>query len=390
MHVAARTHYDTLQVTPDAGVEVIRASYQALMQKYQSDSYPNKAEGAQIALGLNDAYAVLSDPARRAAYDTLLRTASQYAVADTAPSQHERPAPPISARPPTQASSPPASSIRSRRPQLAPEQLGLRWATWCIYYLYPMNVLGCLGNGSNLLRLKDGNAIAGLLGVMFMVIGVIELLVVIQLRSRMMAAWKRNWIVVWGMYVLTVVTIAYNHAQQGTANMLLAGAITAGAGALVWLWPNIVYWKKREALFSEHPTDKLARQWFWLPMASYAAFAIAIIAAIAFEAFQGGSSRTDATDQLNEASSAMGQASDTSPIPLDKTNGWTEESTGEREMGPWLDYDLPGMRYYRDGSGMVIKIYPPGVKPNAPLTNPNNVTISHAYEGKQYRGSNGG
>lgn len=62
------THYDNLKVMHNAPLEVIKASYKALAQKYHPDRNPgpNAARNMQI---INDAYAVLSDPEKRAAHD---------------------------------------------------------------------------------------------------------------------------------------------------------------------------------------------------------------------------------------------------------------------------------------------------------------------------------
>jgi curved DNA-binding protein CbpA len=65
-----RNYYRILQVQPDAHEAVIRTAYRTLMQKLRL--HPDLGgDGATAAL-INDAYAVLSDPARRAAYDAHL------------------------------------------------------------------------------------------------------------------------------------------------------------------------------------------------------------------------------------------------------------------------------------------------------------------------------
>jgi hypothetical protein len=50
--------------------------------------------------------------------------------------------------------------------------------------------------------------------------------------------------------------------------------------------------------------------------------------------------------------------------------GWTQESTGSKEIGPWLKYSPPGTRYCRYSDGIIQRLYPPGVKPNAEKANP--------------------
>ena len=59
--------YLILHVQPDAPPEIIRSSYRTLMTKLRR--HPDLGGDHHIATLINEAYAVLSDPARRAAYD---------------------------------------------------------------------------------------------------------------------------------------------------------------------------------------------------------------------------------------------------------------------------------------------------------------------------------
>lgn len=59
--------YRLLHVQPDAPIAVIRSSYRALMQKLKA--HPDLGGGTERAALLNEAYAVLSDAGKRAAYD---------------------------------------------------------------------------------------------------------------------------------------------------------------------------------------------------------------------------------------------------------------------------------------------------------------------------------
>jgi hypothetical protein len=56
--------------------------------------------------------------------------------------------------------------------------------------------------------------------------------------------------------------------------------------------------------------------------------------------------------------------------PTYDSKGWTQESTGSTERGPWLNHDPPGTRYYRDAQRVIYRVYPPGVRPNAEPANP--------------------
>ena len=71
------SHYDTLEVSPQASPEVIRAAYKSLMQRFHPDKNPGNGAIAQRAGLITLAYDTLSDPAKRAAYDHSLEAARQ-------------------------------------------------------------------------------------------------------------------------------------------------------------------------------------------------------------------------------------------------------------------------------------------------------------------------
>ncbi|MFF7710416.1 DnaJ domain-containing protein [Pseudomonas sp. NPDC007930] len=68
-----RTHYDNLKIARNAPPEVIRAAYKALVQKYHPDKHGNSERAAKILLMINEAYAVLSDPEKKARHDAWIR-----------------------------------------------------------------------------------------------------------------------------------------------------------------------------------------------------------------------------------------------------------------------------------------------------------------------------
>jgi molecular chaperone DnaJ len=76
--------YDVLQVSPHAEVEVIRAAYRALARKY----HPDHGGDARRMVVLNEAWDVLGDPTRRAAYDaSRIGASNQPTPAAAAPSE---------------------------------------------------------------------------------------------------------------------------------------------------------------------------------------------------------------------------------------------------------------------------------------------------------------
>ena len=65
-----KNYYEILQVKDFAEPEVIKASYKALSMKYHPDI--NKAASPDIMVSINEAYEILKDPNRKAAYDAEL------------------------------------------------------------------------------------------------------------------------------------------------------------------------------------------------------------------------------------------------------------------------------------------------------------------------------
>ncbi len=76
--------YEVLQVHPRAEPEVLRAAYRVLARKY----HPDHGGDARRMITLNDAWDVLGDPVRRAAYDS-----SRAPVRPSGPEHQSAPAP---------------------------------------------------------------------------------------------------------------------------------------------------------------------------------------------------------------------------------------------------------------------------------------------------------
>lgn len=84
-------HYETLEVSPKASPEVIRAAFKSLMQRYHPDRRPGDEAAARKAAQVASAYEVLSDPAKRADYDASLRRQQAPASASTAAATRRAP-----------------------------------------------------------------------------------------------------------------------------------------------------------------------------------------------------------------------------------------------------------------------------------------------------------
>ncbi len=71
-----RSLYDVLNVAPEAEPVVVEAAYKALIKKYHPDQAV-EAPVSKDATEINEAFAILKDPARRADYDHRLWTKQQ-------------------------------------------------------------------------------------------------------------------------------------------------------------------------------------------------------------------------------------------------------------------------------------------------------------------------
>ena len=68
-----RNYYDLLEISKKASPEVIEKAYKALVKKYHPDLYEgDKFEAEKILKKINEAYEVLSNSEKRAAYDSTL------------------------------------------------------------------------------------------------------------------------------------------------------------------------------------------------------------------------------------------------------------------------------------------------------------------------------
>lgn len=85
-----QTLYDVLSVPQDATTEEIKKAHRKAMRVYHPDVYSGgREEAEQIAAHLNKAYATLSDPQERAAYDASLR--GETPAGEAAPDDPEAP-----------------------------------------------------------------------------------------------------------------------------------------------------------------------------------------------------------------------------------------------------------------------------------------------------------
>jgi len=69
MPTAQRDYYEVLGVPRNAAAKDIRAAYRRLARKHHPDANPKDPQAAERFKGISEAYAVLSDPQKRAQYD---------------------------------------------------------------------------------------------------------------------------------------------------------------------------------------------------------------------------------------------------------------------------------------------------------------------------------
>lgn len=89
------SHYDTLQVGRDAELQAVRTAYRRAAQRHHPDRNGNSPDSHAAMARINEAYAVLSHPQRRASYDTWLqavdaRRRAEAAVQAARPSRFAR------------------------------------------------------------------------------------------------------------------------------------------------------------------------------------------------------------------------------------------------------------------------------------------------------------
>ena len=75
------TYYDILRVSREVAPDGVRSAYRKLAQRYHPDKLQGHDDAARVMAALNEAYAVLSDPEKRALYDRSIAGAQARAAA---------------------------------------------------------------------------------------------------------------------------------------------------------------------------------------------------------------------------------------------------------------------------------------------------------------------
>lgn len=85
MEPRTETHYDALQLGPEASFDEIRHAYRRLAQQHHPDRAEGQEDNGDAMARINRAYEVLSDPHQRAEYDFNRRRAALREARDHLP-----------------------------------------------------------------------------------------------------------------------------------------------------------------------------------------------------------------------------------------------------------------------------------------------------------------
>ena len=80
--MSKRDYYEILGVEKNAGAQEIKSAYRKLAQKFHPDRNPGDKEAEEKFKSCTEAYEVLKDPDKRAAYDRYGHAAFEQAGAD--------------------------------------------------------------------------------------------------------------------------------------------------------------------------------------------------------------------------------------------------------------------------------------------------------------------
>ncbi|CAG0942391.1 partial Chaperone protein DnaJ, partial [Anaerolineae bacterium] len=84
-----KNYYKILQIDPSADPEVVQAAYRRLAQKYHPDANTS-SDATRWMQELNEAYEVICDPVKRAAFDRQRADRKRRRAEDQRQAEHER------------------------------------------------------------------------------------------------------------------------------------------------------------------------------------------------------------------------------------------------------------------------------------------------------------
>ena len=126
-----------------------------------------------------------------------------------------------------------------------PTEHGTMWLGFWAYFSLPFGAL------ANVLLLMAVNRKATLtLALVLIPYAILQIAVAYGLHKRRLWAWQLNWGIIVVTYIVMCSPIQlHNRFVRGT-DLLILIMFKVVVFGLAWLWPNLVYWSKRRALFS--------------------------------------------------------------------------------------------------------------------------------------------
>jgi len=88
------------------------------------------------------------------------------------------------------------------------------------------------------------------LGFVAVILASVQFLTAFGMHYRTKWAWKLNWLAILVFYyggVINPRVMKHNYGIEEPSEQLILRIIVL---ALIWLWPNYIYWRKRKDLFS--------------------------------------------------------------------------------------------------------------------------------------------
>jgi len=214
-----KDYYAILGVSPSAEDIVIRAAYKALAQRYHPDRAGGPQENMTLRMAeINEAYAVLSDPEKRREYAGLRAHGTQ---SDDAYFTEQ------------------ADDIPSRVPSGAgPAISGIKWLKFWTYFSLPVGGVVCI---FLFFELSTAHY-----SYFWLWLSYLHFYLAYGLHQRRLWAWRWNWV----MLVATWIGGSIPDFSGATLDFLTNFYVVFLIFGVLWMWPNYVYWKKRQFLFS--------------------------------------------------------------------------------------------------------------------------------------------
>ena len=117
--------------------------------------------------------------------------------------------------------------------------LGTKWLMFWNYFSLPVGgIVGLLAA----LSMPD-------MSIILVPLSILQFVVAYGLHHRRMWAWKWNWVLIAISLFSASIPPPATGSHDGGAEVAALFLVKFAIFSLVFLWPNIIYWKKRKVLF---------------------------------------------------------------------------------------------------------------------------------------------